>query len=63
MTEKQKSAIRCAHADLIGALEAQTNETLDNWATIHDWDAHKKSIKELEESFGFLEPMKSCCVQ
>lgn len=42
MTDTQKSVIRCAYLDLVGALEDPH---------LHDWDAHKQSIKELEQYF------------
>jgi len=48
LTKSQVLAIRCAHADLLGALQAQ--EQLDY--NTHDWDAHRLSINELEEAFS-----------
>lgn len=45
LTEKQINAIRCAHADLIGALEAQEQ------GSAHDWNEHEKSIDDLEREF------------
>ena len=54
MTVEQIAAIRCAHADLIGARQAQ--EQMDFGA--HDWKAHDLSIAELETEFPFvLEPV------
>ena len=50
MTPEQELAIRCAHADLKGALEAR--EALDLFQ--HDWDAHQESIDDLERVFPFL---------
>lgn len=47
MTLEQETAIRCAHADLVGALQA--HEQKDRMA--HDWKAHRQSIKDLEEAF------------
>lgn len=47
MTNKQITALRCAHADLVGALQAHVQ--MDRLA--HDWDAHRLSIEELEEAF------------
>jgi hypothetical protein len=40
-------AIRCAHADLVGALQA--HQQMDY--NVHDWDAHQDSIVELEQAF------------
>jgi hypothetical protein len=51
MTEQQIQAIRCAHADLIGAKQAK--EQMD--INVHDWKGHQLSINELEEAFPFLE--------
>jgi len=51
MNEDQILAIRCACADLIGALQARNQ--LDIHA--HDWKAHELSIKELINTFDFLQ--------
>ena len=48
--EKQITAIRCAHADLQGALQA--HESADRAG--HDWGAHQLTIGELEDAFPFL---------
>lgn len=47
LTKKQVTALRCAYADLQGALQAR--DQLDIEA--HDWAAHKQSIFDLEEAF------------
>ena len=47
MTEKQLSAVRCALADLCGALQAFGQNDIH----IHDWRAHQQSIAELAEAF------------
>jgi hypothetical protein len=47
LTESQIMAIRCAHADLVGALQA--HKSIDY--TLHDWKAHALSIEELEAAF------------
>jgi hypothetical protein len=50
MNEAQISAIRCALADLSGALQAhQQGES-----NIHDWRAHQLSIDELVDAFPEL---------
>jgi hypothetical protein len=49
-TEAQASAIRCALADLQGAL--QSHERMDRHT--HDWDAHALSIQELIENFPLI---------
>jgi hypothetical protein len=50
MTVQQILAIKCAHADLKGALENFEQLT----PAQHDWKAHKQTIEELEEFFDFL---------
>jgi hypothetical protein len=50
MTDKQILAVRCAYADLVGALQAR--EALD--MNSHDWKAHKQSIDDLEQAFPEL---------
>ena len=47
MTDKQKNALRCAYADLVGAYQAMQQQD----QLVHDWGAHKISIEELEEVF------------
>lgn len=54
MTNKQKTAIKCAFADLVGSLQAH-----NEWAWgAHDWKAHETSILDLQEAFKFLEEEK-----
>jgi hypothetical protein len=53
MTEDQIHAINCAHADLVGALQARNMLQIE----LHDWKAHLLSIRELEDAFGFLKPV------
>lgn len=50
MTEEQIIAIRCAHADLVGALQAKQQGDIH----AHDWKAHYQSILDLEYNFDFL---------
>jgi hypothetical protein len=50
LTEDQLAAIKCAHADLQGSLQAW--ESSDPF--MHDWKAHQLSIDELEAAFPFL---------
>ena len=50
MNEKQKQAIKCAYADLCGALQARNQRDIE----IHDWEAHRESIYELENEFSDL---------
>lgn len=52
MTPAQESAIKCAHADLQGALQAFEQNDIH----VHDWEAHQNSIDELEEAFPLLCP-------
>jgi hypothetical protein len=46
MTNEQEQAIRCAYADLVGALQATTTNYED-----HDWESHLESILDLEDAF------------
>jgi hypothetical protein len=48
MTEEQMSAVRCALADLCGALQAFNQNDVHT----HDWKAHHQSVNELAEAFG-----------
>lgn len=50
MTLLQEIAIKCAHADLVGALQNFEQCTPAH----HDWKAHKQTIEELELIFPFL---------
>jgi hypothetical protein len=50
MTLLQKQAIKCAYADLRGALECYEKGAYSE----HDWEAHRLTIQELEEEFYFL---------
>jgi hypothetical protein len=51
MTQEQIQAVKCAHADLRGALQNYLQGSYSD----HDWDAHRLSIEELEAAFDFLE--------
>ena len=53
LTENQKTAIRCAYADLVGAIQARNQMDIE----AHDWHAHFDSIIDMENEFRFLEPM------
>jgi len=50
MNKKQKSAVICALADLIGSAQAYTQGD----SNIHAWAAHLDSIRELAEEFPDL---------
>ena len=55
MNDDQKAAIRCAHADLIGAWQDWAQQGCGD--SFHDWAAHKRSIIELQQAFpDVLEP-------
>ncbi len=47
LTPEQIQAIKCAHADLIGAKQNYENGTYSQ----HDWKAHQLSILDLEYNF------------
>ena len=57
MTDKQMSAVRCALADLCGAIQA--HEGRDTW--LHDWDAHLQTIEELAQAFGLEQEVPEDC--
>jgi len=44
------TAIRCAYADLLGALQARNNCDIES----HDWDAHRQTLRDLVEAFPNL---------
>jgi hypothetical protein len=48
MTPEQMLAIKCAYADLLGALQ---NYEQGSYAD-HDWDAHKLTINDMEIAFS-----------
>jgi hypothetical protein len=50
MSKEQQLAIRCACADLIGAIQARNQMDIE----AHDWKAHLLTINELIETFPFL---------
>jgi len=50
LNQEQINAIRCAFADLIGALQAYEQGN----SNIHDWESHKLTIEELESAFPFI---------
>jgi hypothetical protein len=53
MNEEQVRAIKCAYADLVWSLQSfHRFET-----TVHDWEGHLESIKDLEKAFSFIEPI------
>ena len=53
MNEQQKTIIRCAFADLCGAMQAHLNLDTNS----HDWKAHLETISEMVQAFDFLEPI------
>jgi hypothetical protein len=57
MTEQEKHVIRCALADLCGAMQAKQQDDIH----VHDWEAHKSSIHELAETFGLWSDVPEDC--
>ncbi len=55
LTEKQKVAIKCAYADLVGAYQYAIVDGEGGANNGHDWDSHLVTITELEESFDFID--------
>ena len=51
MDKEQKTAIRCAFADLIGAVQAYKQGDYN----LHDWEAHTQTIEDLKRKFDFLD--------
>jgi len=47
MTDEQKSVIRCAYLDMLGAIQAMRQLNMH----AHDWDSHEQSIEEIEKYF------------
>ena len=47
MTAEQLMALKCAYADLVGALQAYEQQEI----TVHDWKAHYQTICDLENAF------------
>ena len=59
MTEAQIFAVRCALADLCGALQ-----DYQQWGSIdsgHDWDSHRQTIHELAEAFDLGDEVPEDC--
>ena len=55
LTTEQIQAIKCAYADLVGAIQAFNQQDIH----VHDWRAHEASIQELEDAFPtFIEPIE-----
>lgn len=50
MNAEQIIAIKCAYADLVGALQAHNQQEI----TVHDWEAHYQTIRDLEDVFSDL---------
>jgi hypothetical protein len=51
MTQEQILAIKCAHADLLGAEQAHSQADIG----YHDWKNHHQSIEDLEAAFPELQ--------
>ena len=51
MTDTQKLAVRCAYADLLGALQAFEQGDLQ----AHDWTAHQQTLDDLLAAFPGLD--------
>ena len=51
MTEDQIIAVKCAYADLVGVLQCFNQHQV----TVHDWESHLESIRDLEDKFAFID--------
>jgi hypothetical protein len=58
MTEDQLFAARCALADLCGSLQDYQQRGGDS---LHDYEAHRQTITELAEAFGFEDEVPEDC--
>lgn len=58
LSDSQVQAIRCAHADLVGAFQCAVTDDDGGKNNGHDWDSHEQSIRDLESAFPdiFTEP-------
>lgn len=57
MTDKQKTAVKCAYADLVGVYQCAVRDGNGGIDNGHDWKAHKLTIIEMEEAFDFIDPV------
>jgi len=55
MSKDQQLTLRCACADLIGAMEARNSGNME----AHDWNAHVITINELIKAYPFLTDFKA----
>lgn len=54
MNAEQLIAIKCAYADLVGALQSYNQHE----TTVHNWEAHLQTIRDLETAFPtVIEPV------
>lgn len=54
MNEEQIVAVKCAYADLVGVLQCYNQHE----TTVHDWEAHYQTIRDLEDVFSdIIEPI------
>ncbi len=51
MSEIETTAIHCAYADLLGALQSRDNCDIES----HDWKAHRQSLLDLVAAFPDLQ--------
>lgn len=58
MTKRQLFAVRCALADLCGALQDYQQRGGDSF---HDYEAHKLTIYQLAEAFGLQDEVPEDC--
>lgn len=54
LTQEQMDAVKCAYMDLVGALQSYNQYEV----TVHDWESHLVSIKDLENVFSFIKPIE-----
>lgn len=51
MTLEEKMAIKCAFADLCGAMQAYLQGDIH----AHDWKAHAQTLQDMSDAFDFLD--------
>jgi hypothetical protein len=54
MNEEQIVVVKCAYADLVGVLQCYNQHE----TTVHDWESHYQTIRDLEDVFSdIIEPI------
>ena len=54
MDSEQMAVIKAAYAELVGAYQCAIRDGNGGADNGHDWEAHKETIHDLEDTFGFI---------